>query len=262
MANLRFFADYTKHIIASKNRHGVHSPFVYQLLDEVIYRRDKASYHETIEALRKQLQQDRRRLNTMDLGAGSWINTNKQKAVSQLAKNALKPPRIAQLMARLVKRFSPRVIIELGTCLGVTTAYMASASPQSEIITIEGCPETAGIARENFDNLHLTNIKLQIGNFDEQFPRVIENCDTIDFLFIDGNHRKEATLNYFRQCLPKIHQNTVLIFDDIYWSQGMKEAWQEIKAHPKVRITLDLFYVGLVFFKIDQEEEHFKIRFL
>lgn len=261
MANLRFFADYAKHIIASKTRHGVHSPFVYELLDEVIYDHKEVPYYASIETLRKALKKDQRKLNIVDLGAGSMINTDKEKRVSQLANNALKPPRIAQLLARLAARFEPEVIVELGTCLGITTAYMASASPKSEIITIEGCPETAGIARENFETLNLKNIELKVGNFDEQFPEILESRDTIDFLFIDGNHKKEATLDYFQRCLPKVHNDTVLIFDDIYWSRGMKEVWEQIKAHPKVQVTLDLFYIGLVFFKTNQEEEHFKIRF-
>lgn len=261
MVNMRFFSDYAKHIIVSRNRHGVHSPFVYALLDEVIYQDASYPYYKTIETLRNRLKQDQRKIKITDLGAGSKLNTRQEKRVAQLAKNALKPARIAQLIARIAGRFKPEVIIELGTCLGITTAYMASASPESEVISVEGCPETAKIARENFDMLNLQNISLQVGNFDQQLPEILDRYSKLDFLFIDGNHRKDATLTYFKQCLPKIHENTILIFDDIYWSQGMKEAWEEIKAHPKVQVSMDLFYIGLVFFKTDQAKEHFKIRF-
>lgn len=261
MANIRFFSDYAKHIIVSKNRHGIHSPFVYTLLDEVIYDKQVLPYYQDIEAKRNSLKQDHRKIHVKDLGAGSMLNKQTEKQVAQIAKNALKPARIAQLIARIAGRFSPETIIELGTCLGLTTAYMASASPHSQLITIEGCPETARIAQENFEDLDLRNINLQVGNFDTILPQIISSISKLDFLFIDGNHRKEATLDYFEQCLPKVHDQSVLIFDDIYWSSGMKEAWETIKRHPQVRVSMDLFYIGLVFFKKDQEKEHFKIRF-
>lgn len=261
MANYRFFVDYLAHRFSAKTRHGVHSPFVYKLIDEVIYDYSPKPYEEEIEKKRLQLKQDPRIITITDYGAGSMLNNGKQKAVSILAKNALKPKRVAQLIARLANRFAPQTIIELGTCLGITTAYLAKAVPNASVITIEGCPETSAVARQTLDELGAAHITLKTGNFDHILPELIQQQEKIDFLFLDGNHRKEATLHYFYLCLPKVHAQTVLIFDDIYWSKGMKEAWQEIKNHPKVTLTIDLFFIGLVFFKKDQEKEHFKIRY-
>ncbi len=247
--------------MSAKTRHDVHSPFVYKLLDEVIYdTKDKADYKKT-EDLRAKLLKDERFITITDLGAGSHVNNQKQKQVMQLAKNALKPKKLAQLLYRLAKEFQPQHIIELGTCLGVTTAYFSLAMPNAEITTMEGCPQTAGVAQENFRELSLKNIDVNIGNFDDRLPEVIHQQEKLDFIFIDGNHRKEATLNYFKWCLPKIHERSVIIFDDIYWSAGMKEAWENIKSHPEVTVTIDLFWIGLVFFKKDQVKEHFKIKF-
>lgn len=261
MANVRFFIDYLKHYLTSNNRHGVHSPFVYDLIDRVIYDFSEKDYVEPIEDLREILKEDHRILKITDLGAGSMLNNGKEKKVSSLAKNALKPQRIARLIARLANEFQPETIIELGTCLGITSLYLSKASPASRIITVEGCPQTAGIAKENFEKLDADNLEIRIGNFDILFPRLIHELPKIDFLFLDGNHRKDATLNYFYACLPKVHAGTILIFDDIYWSEGMKEAWAEIKNHPQVTVTIDLFYIGLVFFKPDQVKEHFNVRF-
>lgn len=261
MANVRFFRDYLSHCIRSKTRHGTHSPFVYDLVDRVVYDFDKRNYYDLIECLRDQLVDDHRTLTITDLGAGSMLNKNKTKKVSTLAKNALKPPRIAKLIARLAQEFQPNNIIELGTCLGITTLYLSKASPISSILTVEGCPETARIAQENFEKLDASNIDIKVGDFDTVFPRLIAEIPAIDFLFVDGNHRKSATLDYFYQSLPKVHEGSLLIFDDIYWSEGMKEAWEEIKSHPSVTVTVDLFYIGLVFFKKDQAKEDFKIRF-
>jgi len=235
---------------------------VYRLVDEVIYDFHKREYYASIEQLRDDLMEDRRTLTITDLGAGSMLNKSSEKKVSTLAANALKPPRIAKLIARLAHDFKPRTIIELGTCLGITTLYLSKANPSSSIITVEGCPETATVARENFEKLGVHNIEIKVGDFDFLFPQILADMPEIDFLFVDGNHRKSATLDYFYQCLPKIHEGSLLIFDDIYWSEGMKEAWAEIKKHPSVTVTVDLFYIGLVFFKKDQAKEDFKIRFL
>lgn len=258
---IQFFADYIKHRLTAKSRHGTHSPFVYKLVDEVIYDFSEKKVYEDIEKQRKKLLNDDTMLTITDLGAGSYHNKNREKKVSEVAKNALKSPRLAQLIYRLAHHHPAQKMIELGTCLGITSAYLAKANPAATVVTMEGCPETANVAYQNFVSLELTNIELQVGNFNDLFPKEVENTPRLDFVYIDGNHTKEATLNYFHTSLPKIHEGTLLIFDDIYWSQGMKEAWEEIKAHPQVTVTVDLFAIGLVYFKKDQVKEHFKIKF-
>lgn len=261
MFNTTLVFNYIKHLLNAKTRHGVHSPFVYKLIDEVIYDfKDKSEYHE-IEKLREKLLNDDRIITITDLGAGSLVNNNKQKQVKALAKNALKPKKLAQLLYRLAKEFSPNTLVELGTCLGVTSAYFGKAIPKGKVITMEGCKQTAAVAIENLSKLNISNTEVLIGNFDTNFPKFVESQEKIDFVFIDGNHRKQATLDYFQLCLPKTHQNSVLIFDDIYWSAGMKQAWEEIKNHPKVSLSIDLFWIGLVFFRNDRVKEHFKIKF-
>jgi len=261
MTNYLFFVDYIVHYLTANTRHGVHSPFVYQLVDEVIYDFTPRDYEKEIEKLRFSLEHDHRNIQITDLGAGSMLDKSREKRVRDLATHALKPARLAKLIARLASHFKPAKVVELGTCLGITTSYIAKAVPSSTVVTIEGCPQTASIAQENFDKLGLKNTSLHVGNFDELLPKMLEEEDKIDFLFIDGNHRKQATLDYFNLCLSKIHSASILIFDDIYWSKGMKEAWETIKKHPQVTVTIDLFYIGLVFFKKDQKKEHFKIRF-
>ncbi len=256
-----FIYDFLKHRFTSKTRHGTHSPFVYKLTDEVIYDIGDKSDYKRIEAQRKKLLHDDRLIQVTDLGAGSHLNKNRSKSVKQIAKNALKRPRLAQLIYRLAKDTQPELVIELGTCLGLTTAYLATALPQGKVITIEGCPQTAAVAASNFRELQLKNVELKVGNFDDLLPAVIDEKQKLDFVYIDGNHRKEATLNYFKWCLPKVHENSLLIFDDIYWSAGMKEAWEEIKQNPQVTVTIDLFWIGLVYFKKGQAKEHFKIRY-
>ncbi|WP_293312749.1 O-methyltransferase [Pedobacter sp. UBA5917] len=257
----QFITDYLKHRLTAKSRHGTHSPFVYKLADEVIYDFTDKSEYKNIEDQRKKLFNDDSIITVTDLGAGSHLNKNRTKKVSQIAKNALKSPRLAKLIYRLAKNTRPKSAIELGTCLGITTAYLAKTDPATEIITIEGCPQTAEVAKKNFEALNLDNIELHVGNFDLILPDIIAKQPSLDFVYIDGNHRKDATLNYFKWCLPKVNEDSLLIFDDIYWSQGMKEAWAEIKNHPDVTVTVDLFWIGLVYFKKGQAKEHFKLKF-
>lgn len=261
MLNVRFSYDYLSHRLTARNRHGLHSPFIYKLVDEVIYDfSDKKIYH-PIEQARKRLLHDKREIMVTDLGAGSHLNNNRQRQISDIARNALKSPKLAQLIYRLAVNQHPQNIIELGTCLGITTLYMQQAAPEAKVYTLEGCPQTATVAGEVFKQDGAIGIQQLVGNFDDTLQPLINNLSQLDFIYIDGNHQKEATLRYFEWCLPKVHEDTLLIFDDIYWSEGMKEAWAQIKAHPQVTVTADLFWIGLVYFKKGQAKEDFKIRF-
>jgi predicted O-methyltransferase YrrM len=260
MLNFRFAKDYLLHRLRGKSRHGLHSPFVYRLVDEVIYDFSPKKVYDEVESIRTQLLSDHKMITVTDLGAGSLVNNNQRREISDIARNALKPPKLAQLLYRLVNDLKPRNIIELGTCLGTTYLYLQKAVPKAKLYTLEGCPETAGVATKVFKQSDINDINLVIGNFDDTLPGVIDGLDQLDFVFVDGNHQKDATLRYFEWCLPKVHENTLLIFDDIYWSEGMKEAWAEIKAHPQVTVTVDLFWIGLVYFKKGQVKEDFLIR--
>lgn len=261
MFNIRFGFDYLLYRLKAKTRHGLHSPFVYRLVDKVIYDYSAKKVYDDTEDIRKQLLADDRMITVTDLGAGSHVNNNKRKRVGDIAKNALKPPHLAQLLYRLATDAQPSNIIELGTCLGTTSIYLQKAAPQARVYTLEGCPQTAGVAKESFEKAGTGNINLVVGNFDDTLPGVIADLDQLDFVFVDGNHRKDATLEYFEWCLPKVHEGTLLIFDDIYWSEGMKEAWAQIKAHPQVTVTVDLFWIGLVYFRKGQVKEDFVIRY-
>lgn len=261
MFNWRFTCDYIKHYFTAKSRHGVHSPFVYELVDDVIYDFSAKTDYLPVEQIRQQLLQSKTKVNVIDLGAGSHINKNQVKEVGEIAKNALKSPRLAQLIYRLVAHFEPKNIVELGTCLGVTSLYLNLANPAAKITTIEGCREIADVAAKNFAVMEARNVDLLVGNFDDALPQVLEKEPHIDFVFIDGNHTEAATLRYFDWILPKAYDKTVIVFDDIYWSEGMKAAWKKIKQHPQVTVTIDLFWVGLVFFKKDQVKENFKVKF-
>lgn len=252
---------YLKHYLTANTLHGTHSPFIYTLLENVIYHTEKYPAYKEIELLRNEFLSDNREILITDLGAGSRVNKAPKRRISDIARNSLKSPKYAQVLYRLVSYVKPEIFIELGTSLGITSLYLAEANPQGLLYTIEGCPETASVARELFKKTGKQNIIQETGNFDTLLPEVLRKTGKVDWLYIDGNHRKQATLEYFETSLPFAHEKSVFVFDDIYWSEGMTEAWNEIKARPEVTVTVDLFRIGLVFFHKSQAKEAFKIRF-
>jgi predicted O-methyltransferase YrrM len=255
---------YLRYWLRSGNAHGLHSPFIFGLYTTVICHSGGFKAFGPIEARRRELLKNTQRIAVTDFGAGSQVAGagGKQRRVCDIARHAAKSPRLAQLLFRLVNHFQPATILELGTSLGLTTAYLAAVDSRSQVITFEGCPSTATVARETFAQLQLRNVELVMGNLDQTLPATLtELTKPVDFVFFDGNHRYEPTLRYFEQCLSKAHENSVFVLDDIHWSAEMEQAWEAIKAHPAVTVTVDLFYVGLVFFRKKQPRQDFWLRF-
>lgn len=248
---------------ANGKGHGVHSPFVFELITKVLNDGTNYPAYKAIETQRNLILGNETIITVEDFGAGSTKGLTKQRVVQQIAATSLKPRKYAQLLFRLVNYFQPKQILELGTSLGITTAYLAKANPSAAVITMEGSAAVAAIAQQQFDVLQLKNIKLVTSNFDETLQPLIDNAQqAFDFIFIDGNHRKEPTLRYFEQLLAKANNDTVFVFDDIHWSAEMEEAWDQLKQHPQVTLTVDLFFIGLVFLRKEQKErEHFIIRY-
>ena len=253
----------TYYLTASNGKgHGIHSPFIFHFITYVLNDTKHYKEYETVEGLRKQLLNDNTVLNIRDFGAGSSIAKTNQRTIASIAKNAAKPKKFGQLLFRMVKAYQPENIIELGTSLGITTSYLSLANPTAKLMTMEGANEVADIANKNFKESGLKNITIKQGNFDNTLSSVIFQLSSVDFAFIDGNHRQHPTENYFRQLLSKINDNSILVFDDIHWSREMEAAWNTIKNHPSVRCSVDLFYIGIVFFRPEfHEKQHFTIRF-
>jgi predicted O-methyltransferase YrrM len=201
-------------------------------------------------------------LEIEDLGAGSRMNNQTRKTIRQITKTAAKPKKYGQLFYRLVRHYQPQTIVELGTSLGLSMAYMAAAAPHAHIITIEGSGSILQHARQNFETLDMGFIKSVHGSFDLVLPQVLASISTVDIAYVDGNHRLQPTLHYFEQLLRKKKEASIFIFDDIHWSAEMEEAWHTIKQHPDVRYTIDLFFLGFVFFRPEfKTKQHFAIRF-
>ena len=263
-SRLQLLFKYLSYYFTASNGkgHGTHSPFVFEFITKVL--NDKTSYPEyfKVEGLREKLLKDKTILNVEDLGAGSSVSKTNQRTVATIARNAAKSKKLGQLLFRMVKFYQPSTILELGTSLGITTSYLSLAKPDARLVTMEGSHEIAEAARRNFRNLEIRNTKIIEGNFDDTLSSVISQLSTVDFVFIDGNHRKEPTERYFKDLLNKITNDSILVFDDIHWSKEMEAAWKTIKEHDAVRCTIDLFFIGIVLFRKEfKEKQHFNIRF-
>jgi predicted O-methyltransferase YrrM len=260
----QLFAYLRYWLLRSGNAHGLHSPFVFGLYTTVIRHTGEYAAFARIEKRRQALLASSQVLEVTDFGAGSQVAGagGRRRSVRDIARHAAKAPRLAQLLFRLVNHFQPRTILELGTSLGLTTAYLALADSRSQVVTFEGCPNTAAVARQTFEELAIKNVRLVEGNLDHTLPATLASlAQPLDFVFFDGNHRYEPTLRYFEQCLARAHEDSVFVLDDIHWSAEMEQAWVAIKAHPSVTVTIDLFYVGLVFFRKKQRREDFWLRY-
>lgn len=259
MDRFRFLCNYIRHFFTASNTRGfgVHSPFVYQFTIFVLYEKHYFYVFTPIETLRNKLKRDKRIVNIKDFGTGN----DRQEAVKDIATRSLKSAKYGQLLFRLVHYFKATHVLELGTSLGITTSYLAASSAKVRCHTLEGCPEVAHIAQENFKALGLNNISLHVGNIDEILSPLLESTARVDFVFFDANHTFDATISYFELCAAKAHRNSVFVVDDIYWSEDMEKAWKKIMNHPRVTSTIDLFRVGIVFFNTDLYKKHYKMRY-
>ncbi|MES2891639.1 MAG: class I SAM-dependent methyltransferase [Bacteroidota bacterium] len=247
---------------ANGKGHGTHSPFVFNFINNVL--RDKSDYpaYTPVEKRRQSLLGDASAIDVEDFGAGSGSLKSNKRVIKDIAASSLKPAKFGQLLHRIAHYYQPKTVLELGTSLGITTSYLALGNPAASLVTCEGSGSIGAIAKETFAQLHAKNIQLVEGDFAKTLPSLLPQIQPINLAFIDGNHRRQPTIDYFNQLLEVVTPESILIFDDIHWSEEMEAAWKEIQQHPRVTLTVDLFFIGLVLidpgFKVKQ---HFTIRF-
>jgi predicted O-methyltransferase YrrM len=257
--NLLYTAgSFVKYRFKAENAHGIHSPFVYEFFNDVL--NDPVPFYgfEMIESLRARLLLDKRKISVTDYGTGK---RNRTERICDIAQRSLMQKKYAEMLFRIVNKYKPASILELGTSFGLTTLYISLPDKQNNIITLEGCPETSKIARENFKRLKRNNIELLEGEFSETLPKVLAKHSRTDLVIFDGNHQRKSTLDYFHQCLKVANENSIFVFDDIHWGKEMESAWQEIKENNAVTLTVDLFRLGIVFFKKEIVKQDFVLKY-
>ena len=268
--------SYLKFLWQSKNEHGVHSPFVFNLVTKCFYDKkpkpdpsgsEQAKQYQVLTEYRNSLLKNTNTIEVTDFGAGSKVFKSNTRPIAKIAKTAGITRKRAELLYRITNYFQPSTILEIGTSLGLATSALALGSTKASITTLEGCPNTMAMAKKQLQLFKFNNVECITAEFSSylstsHFPQSSRACrgTTSNLIYFDGNHSKTATLTYFELLLPTIANDSIWIFDDIHWSAGMEEAWEIIKKHPKVTVTIDTFQWGMVFFRREQEKEHFVIR--
>jgi len=253
--------SYINFLSNSIGRHGIHSPFVYDFTTKCLYKKNKNNRQiiKLLKEYRISLLSNKKTIYVTDFGAESRVFKSNKRSISAIAKNAGISKKRNNLLFNIVQYFKPKQILEIGTSLGIATTCLSLGNTNARIITLEGCPETSKIAKNQFKKFKLGNIKIQVGEFKDTLPQIVKK-NKFDLIYFDGNHQKGATINYFKQCLPTANKETVFIFDDIHWNKEMEQAWEYIKNHKKVTVSIDTFQWGIVFFRKEQPKEHFIIR--
>jgi len=223
---------------------------------------DKKQYPEysIIKKYRNSLLENKKFIEVTDFGAGSRVSKSNKRQISKIANTAGISPKRAELLFRITNYFQSESVLEIGTSLGLATSALSLGNESAKITTLEGCPKTQEIAKFQLENSKFQNIKFVTTKFEEYLSIYNLQPTTYNLIYFDGNHSKKATLEYFELLLQTITNETVWIFDDIHWSKEMEEAWEIIKNHPKVTVTIDTFQWGIVFFRSEQVKENFIIR--
>lgn len=244
---------YFKYFLSAKSKHAVHSPFTYNFVDNVVTSAFGFQSRK-IERERKRLLKSSEVIDFKDFGKQGNVF---RREISSIAKNALKSKKYAQLLGQTVKFYKPKKVLELGTSLGLTTACLAQKN--TEVITIEGDPTVAKKAKEVWEKLKLNNITSIVGDFDSALDSVKEQV--FDIIYIDGNHHYTPTMRYFKILQKNAHPSTLFIFDDIHYSKEMERVWTELKNMHKVRVSIDLFFLGFISLDESLSKQDYVIRY-
>jgi len=253
--------SYANHWLHEVNSHSLQAPFIYNLYTKYIQKDFNKNHFKSIEKTRAKLLNEDFLVATVNYGATSIVHPNLQRTkVSTIAKKGLTSSKVSRLLARLIEFSGAKNIIELGTSFGLNTMYLAYKKDTS-VITFEGSEDIANVAQTNFELHKKNNIELILGNINNTLPEFLNARIRIDFAYIDANHKYKPTIQYFESIIKRMHKDSILVLDDIYWSKEMTQAWNEIKEHPEVTHSIDLFSVGIVFFQPDLVKTNYRLMF-
>lgn len=255
-AALRYFI-FSRH----SRGHGIHSPFVFRIINNVFRKPIPSGLNEKTGVARQKMSANKTIIRVRDLGTGSSDRRGKERKISDIYRRSSIVPRYGKILYNIALMHRGSDMLELGTSLGISTLCLASASPGSRIVTMEGCPALANIAEKNLSEGTTGNIRFMVGDFDDSLAKIDLPGFSPSLVFVDGNHRKDPVLRYFRKIKELIMPESVVIFDDINYSKEMQSAWHEIKSDPEVSVSIDIFQMGLVFFRKRMAKQSYCIRY-
>lgn len=261
MNRVRILFRYLWFLLKARSVYRIHSPFVYRLCTEVLLKsinnQSDAGFR-LAGRMRAQIFSDRKSVQMNDVGAGSHFR--KKMTLGRRARSLSMSRKETHILYKLVKKFRPRHIIELGTGAGVSALYMAAADRNTNVESIEGNPVMVQLAQQAVSKSGLQNITIYEGLFDNVLPGLLKNTAEVDLIFIDGDHKSTSLFRYYEMIKPYLKENSILVLHDIYWSADMMKAWKALSLMPEVTFSVDIFHLGLLFFRRGGSGEHFRIR--
>lgn len=240
----------------AKQWQSVHSPYIFGLVKHIHSSHFDLKKYRPIESLRSELKRDKTVITFTDFGDNGTV---KHRSVSEIVRTSAKNRAQCKVLAQIIEYVKPEVALELGTSFGISYAYMANAVPTATFVTIEGASPIAEVASNNLSSLGIFG-NIQVGNFDQVLPKVLNNLHTVDFVYVDGNHQEVSTINYFNKIVGHLSKTGCIVFDDIYWSEGMMRAWKTICDDKRVSLSVDFYHFGLVFIRPGVIKQHFMLR--
>ena len=246
-------------IIKSKNEHGVHSPFVFDLITSCFYKKKDKNDLTIFSDYKKQLSKNTLLLEILSFNFMSRLLLSHKSKRSRFFKNSEISNKRARLLIHLIQYLKPKNILEIGTGFGINTVVLSSAQRNSKITTLEENEQVVKAIKEMFEKNTVKNVKFLTGNFDITLPRVFNN-NTYDFIHFKGSCANKIILKHFESSLLSIDNNSVFLFENIHSNKESEKVWNYIKKHKKVTVTIDTFLWGFVFFRKEQEKEHFIIK--
>ncbi|UKN03136.1 class I SAM-dependent methyltransferase [Paracrocinitomix mangrovi] len=247
---------YFKYKTKAVNAHGIHSPFVFEFYNQVI-KKAKFVEDKEIQKVYQSFRSSKEVIEVTDLGAGSRVSKSNKRKLAEIAKIQSIEPKYGKLLSRIIAYYKLKNCIELGTSLGIGTAYLAQNA--QKVYSIEGCPNIAQKAASHLSKMN--NVVQKQGDFAAILPSLLNEIEELDLVYIDGNHRYQATLDYFNMILEKAHNNTFIVFDDINWSEEMRKAWDEICVDDRINVSMEFFRMGIVLKRKEQVKQHFVLKY-
>ena len=249
--NFYYVKKYLDYILFSSHKrgHGIHSPFVFNLITKVFRNKINPDVVFNIEKIRQMMISDKRLINVNDYGSGTEGTRGTLRKITEIKKHSTIPKRYGLLLAALSREFGKPGMIAVGTSLGLSPLYLAAGSPDVTVHLIESHPEILEIVKDNIVSSEPGNISLYTGKFEEALAEIANKGIKPGLFFIDGDHSNEKMLRYFKKVAEMGDRNSLIVLNDINGSAEMGETWKKIKKHEKVSLTVDIFRMGLVFFR-------------
>jgi predicted O-methyltransferase YrrM len=260
LCRVNLAVEFIKYQLEAKGRYRIHSPFVYEFVSQVLLTPYESSHQKTLRDFRSSLKNNHEKINFKDFGAGSK-RLNETRSVREIYLNSATQGKYGQILYAMTKHYQPQNILEFGTSLGVGTLSMHLGNSNALIDTVEANEEVYSLAKMNLHTFseHASNIHFHPTTFDQFIVKSL--VKTYDMIFIDGHHDGTALLDYLDKLVPFTHNQTLIVLDDIRWSESMYDAWKQCQTRHEFHVTLDLFSFGIVIPRKEQEKQHFVIRY-